>query len=502
MNGSLHQASRKGFMSSISKTILKNSASIAVADLIIRLVSFVFNIFVIRQLGGAEFGRYATVMAYVGIFAIFSDMGMATYATREIAQDKSKTAFLTWNTILFRVVLSFVAIPLITLVAIKLGYSQETVLGILVASSALILHAVYGPVNNLVRGYERMDLRGASQVVERVVFVLFGTVVLLYGLNFIWLIVGTQISVIAAAIVGIFFVVRYIGWFRFEVSPNRWGELLVASLPFGIITLTMMVADRIDTIILSLWTEDIVVGWYNAAYGFMINLLFFSDTLNGALGPTLARTYSGSKQAVVQVYQTSFRLLFVVSLPIAVGGTILADKIIPLLYTEEFLPAVPAFQVLIWALPLVSLHKLCSAMATASHQEKDQARIRVAAALVNIAINFVAIPRYGLMGAAVVTVLTELMVFVLMFRLVNNQFKLQSGLKIIVKPILAVGSMAVVVLLGHSYNLFLVIGSGALVYGLALLATKAIDLQDPDSHEAILLRTIGRRLRARTGGAL
>ena len=489
-------------MGDISKTIAKNSASIAVTDMVIRIISFVFNVFVVRQLGGADFGKYSTVMAYVGIFAIFSDMGMATYATREIAQDKSKAGFLTWNSILFRVVLSFIVIPLITITAIGLGYPTETVLGILVASSGLLLHSVYGPINNLMRGYERMELRAVPNIMERLIFVLIGAVVLIKGMGFVWLVVGTQVAVLVATILAAILLIKFIGWFPFEMAPREWWPILRASLPFGVITLTLLIADRIDTIILSLWTEDVVVGWYNVAYGLMINLTFFSAMLNGALGPTLARTYAGDKQTVNKVYQTSFRMLFIASIPLAAGATILAGRIISFLYTDEFLPAVPALQVLVWILPITALHSLCSAMATASYQEKDQAKIRVIGAVANIALNFFAIPRYGLMGAAVVTLLTELIIFVLMFKLVNNQFVLQDVSHIIIKPLFAALFMGGVLMLGHNLNLLLLIGLGALVYSVMLLATRAVDLKDPTSLESILLRNVGQRLRRFASGSL
>ncbi|MBI1881403.1 MAG: flippase [Chloroflexi bacterium] len=337
---------------------------------------------------------------------------------------------------------------------------------------------------------------------ERLVFVLIGVIVLIKGLGFVWLVVGTQISVLVATILAAVLMIRYIGWFPFEMSPREWWPLLRASLPFGVITLTLLIADRIDTIILSLWTEDVIVGWYNVAYGLMINLTFFSAMLNGALGPTLARTYVGDKQTVNKVYQTSFRILFIASIPLAIGATVLADRIISFLYTDEFLPAVPAFQVLVWALPITALHSLCSAMATASYREKDQAKIRVIGSVANIVMNIFAIPRFGLMGAAVVTLLTELIIFALMFKLVNDQFVLQDIFHIIGKPLLAALVMGGVLLFGHNLNLLLLIGLGVAIYGLMLLATRAVDLKDPASLESVLLKNIGQRLRRFAGGSL
>ena len=81
-------------MLSATKIVAKNSMFVMAGTLTSRALSFVFTVFVVRQLGGANFGKFSTVLAFVGIFAIFSDLGMSSYAVREIAQNKSKTGYL------------------------------------------------------------------------------------------------------------------------------------------------------------------------------------------------------------------------------------------------------------------------------------------------------------------------------------------------------------------------------------------------------------------------
>lgn len=487
-------------MTSTTKTIAKNTTFIAFGNLISRALSFIFMVFVVRQLGGTDFGKYSTVMAYVGIFAIFSDMGMATYATREIAQDKSKTGFMTWNMIFLRLTLSLIVVPVITLIAIGLGYPQQTVLGIFVAACGLFIYAIQGPIHNLMRGYERLDVTAIFTVVERIVFILFGSVVLVAGMNFVWLIVGSELAVLASGLVGFYVLIRTIGWIPFEIAPRKWLGLIRAGLPFGTIGLTTMISWRVDTIMLSLWMTEEVVGWYNVAYGLLPTLLFFSDTLNGALGPTLARTFAGERDTANSIYQSTFRMLFIVAIPITVGTAILADRIIILLYTAEFAPAASALAILVWAIPLTSLGSLCSSMATASHKENNQARIRIIAAVINVAMNLYAIPRFGLIGAAVTTLITELIIFVLLFILVNDQFVLQKVFHIVGKPLLAALMMGAIVWFGRDLNLFLMVGLGAIVYGVMLFALRAVNLKDPSSVEAILLQNARHRLRRLASG--
>src|SRR5690242_7367069 len=68
------------------------------AQLGLKLASAVFQVLVVRQLGGAEFGEYSSVLAWAGLFSVLGDMGVTQYLAREVARDRSKTEELFWDT--------------------------------------------------------------------------------------------------------------------------------------------------------------------------------------------------------------------------------------------------------------------------------------------------------------------------------------------------------------------------------------------------------------------
>ena len=94
-------------------TVARNSAFVLGIQMLLKILAFLFNVYVVRRLGAVHFGRYAAVMAYVTIFAIFTDWGMSPYAVREMAQDRRKTAELLPNIIAIRGMLSLVILSLI-----------------------------------------------------------------------------------------------------------------------------------------------------------------------------------------------------------------------------------------------------------------------------------------------------------------------------------------------------------------------------------------------------
>jgi len=64
-------------------TVARNSALVMGTQVGMKALAFLFNVYVVRRLGAEHFGQYAAVIAFVGIFGIFSDLGMAPYMLRE-----------------------------------------------------------------------------------------------------------------------------------------------------------------------------------------------------------------------------------------------------------------------------------------------------------------------------------------------------------------------------------------------------------------------------------
>ena len=113
----------------ILAVVARNSAFVLGVQVLLKILAFLFNVYVVRRLGAAHFGEYSAVMAYVAIFSIFTDLGMATYSVRAIAEDRERTAWLLPNMVAIRMILSFVVIGVAPLSAYLLGKEHGLVWG-------------------------------------------------------------------------------------------------------------------------------------------------------------------------------------------------------------------------------------------------------------------------------------------------------------------------------------------------------------------------------------
>ncbi len=478
------------FHRKLGHIIIRNTVFVTLGSVALKALTFLFNVYVVRRLGDERFGQYSIVLAFTGLFSIFIELGMTQYVMREIAQDRSKTQALFWNLVALRFLLAILGIIGITLGAVVVGYSLELVLGIFVHTWGFLLYAFLAPLTTVLTANERLDYVIGLTILGQLIFVLFGAIFLLSGWGFISLIIASLIGVpfqIGLAI----WVIRHhhMATLSFQLEPRTWPHLIRSGLPFGIISLTLMIAFSIDTVMLSMYQPEHVVGWYNVAYNLVFSLMFFFRGFKEAIVPSLSRTYVNDPANVERWYHRSVKFIMMSSAPIAVGGMLIAFPLIRFLYTDEFLPSALALKILIWDVPLIMFTGFCGNMTTIISEERAAARIYSINAAANVILNLYAIPRFGLVGASLVTVVTDLIGALQFHFLLRHKLHLPDMTWVFVRILIASVFMGVVVGLADDLNLFLMIGLGAVVYGGFVLGLRLLD----DTEWAMILRLLHRR---------
>jgi O-antigen/teichoic acid export membrane protein len=478
---------------SLIGTVLKNATFGTLGIIVLKLANFLFNVFVVRRLGDDRMGQYATALAFVGVLQIIAELGITQYVMREIARDHGKVKTYFWNLVVLRVLLALFSLALIPVLGYLYGYRGDVLLGIAIYTSSFLLAAISMPLIMVLTAHEKLGQVTLINVGSQIIFMIIGTVILLSGLSFVWLIANNLVGLTFNGLLSYVFIRRLkIEGFRFNLNTRLWLPMIRAGLPFGINGLMMSIAYSIDTVILSRFVPDAEVGWYGVAYSLVFALLSFMGGFKQALVPSLSRVYAQDESVVKRWYQAMVRMIVTISLPIAVGGFLLASQIINFLYTAEFAPSALALKILIWDVPLLMFANYAGDMTTISNKERAAARIYTINTTANVVLNLLLIPRFGMLGAAVVTVLTDLISALQFYLLLRNQMSLPPVRAMILKAGAAAALMGGVVLLLRPLHFLIAIAAGVVIYfALAFL----FRLLGPD--ELNLLRRVFASLRQR-----
>ena len=457
----------------------------------LRLSSFLFNILVIRQLGGENFGLYSVVLAWTGLFSVIGDLGIIQYFTREVARDPSKSETLFWDVAALRFMLGGLAFVVTVAGAILRGYPEEIILAVTLYTLTYFLQAILAPITGIIVGNERLDVTAVITVIGQVVFMVAGALVLFSG--------GTLIGLVAVSFINLPLMIALSLWavrrFKltlppFKLNPTTWANLLKLGVPFGLIQLTLTFNFQIDTLILEYFQSFEVVGWYNVAYHLTRSLLTIISALIIALPLTMAREHARDPEVVKPWYYRSVKLMVFLGLPLAVGGTLLSDQIITGLYGDVYAPSVLLFAILVWDAPLLMFTALCGNLTTAIRRERTAMWIYATVGGFNVVSNILLQPIYGVLAAAVITVASECVGAALFYILFRREFGPGLSFTHLIRLVVTALLMAVPVLLLRGLPLYVNIPISGLIYlGMVWL----IGALTPEERQ-ILTGMVGRKL--------
>jgi O-antigen/teichoic acid export membrane protein len=399
---------------SISKTsgraesVVSGSMTIVGGQIAIKIIAIVFNIVVIRYLGSEQYGKFAICVAFGGLFAVLSDLGLAPLAVKRVARDRSTAAEMFSNFVVLRVLLAGVVVLLTTSVAWFVGYESDIRLGIFIAALGLISYAFFGLTDAVAIGFERFRVSATLNVGNQMVIMALAGLLVFSGAGFLGLLAAATVGPLIVSLVGIRFLNRDTP-LRAPLAPRLWSGMLRSALPFAAIGLALAISYKADMVILSAFTTASLIGLYAVAYNLVFTVVSISHSINLALFPILTREQAASPERARVLFQQGMRYLLFISLPFAVFMTFNARGIVTLLYGEQFAGAATALAILCWVIPLMYLAEFLGYVVIVLDRESVAARSNWVSALSNVGGNLALIPLFGVIAAAVVTVVTEIL---------------------------------------------------------------------------------------------
>lgn len=391
--------------------VVKNSVTPLAAQVLARVVDLGFAVVMLRLLGPTSYGAYAFAVVFIGYFAIVTDYGLGTLLTREVSRDPNQIGRYLGNTILMRLGLCLAAAPLLAAVAWlyhdRFGLPLEAVLTTGLFFLALVPSGIAGALSALFSAHEKMEYPAVLTVLITMLRTAVGITALLLG----WGIVGLGAASLVASCVNAIafwaFAARVFTLPRLTFNLSFSRGLLSTAAPLMVNNLLNTIFFRVDVLLLQSFLGTQVVGYYHTAYKFVDGLLLIPAFLTLALFPIFSRLAETAPELLLEVYSRSVKGLLILALPIAMGVTLLAHPLILLLFGEAYEPAVRPLQLLIWFLPLSYVNGITQYVLIALNQQRYLTGAFLLATGFNIAANLIAIPRFGMEGAAVTTVLSE-----------------------------------------------------------------------------------------------
>ena len=464
----------------ILRKIATNSGLLLINKVISNVISIFVAIYLIRYLGSEGYGKFSIVFAYLSFFQILTGLGIDTIVIREVSKDNSKQNLLIGNAILMKPVFSFFAILISWAILQFMGYSSEVRIFIYVASLSMIF-SFSSLYIGLFQAHFKVAYYAIPEVVVNLVFSGLKLLLIFLRASIIHFVLLKTIQIIPLTIIYIYFS-KNVSEFKpyFKVDLNIWKELLRHSWPIFFSSVFVSIFTRIDQIMLFNMMGDKSLGLYASIVKLTENLNIIPGVFMISVFPLLSSTFVKSHNRFVKVYNLSFKYMSIIIIPIAFGTTLLSERLISLIYGSDFIQASGALSILIWSEIFVFLGAVNAGVFTSAEMQKYIFLFTAIGAFMNVILNLILIPKYGIVGASIATVVSYGFTPALIIQYSIKELRqfLKDYIKSTFKPILCSIPMSVFIYFCRSFNIFILILFSIIIYFVAVVIFKGLDRED------------------------
>lgn len=462
--------------------LASNTTLAFISNIVVKASSALLFILVGRTLGAAEAGIFNLGVTYFTIVLALSAWGLHELIVREVAPRRGESRQYLLHYLGLRLLLALGAYGLLLLLLrLNLPYTPHAKQVIQVFALAMFPEAIFVLLQGVFAAHERLLVPTIAAAVNGGLKLSIGLWVLGHNgdaVGLAWaMVVGSGVSLVVfmPALLHLF---RHIPQQPARLSSRFALSQLRLTPGFIVIGFFTTIDYQLDAFLISLFLSEAELGWYGAAQTVMLAFWMMPTALRTALYPLMARYYHESPERLPALYRRANRYILVGALPICAGISLIAPSIIPLIFDSGFQPAIPALQIIIWAV-LPSFLMVPSARLLLVYNRQSEAGWFTALSMAaNLLLNLWLIPRWGITGAAIARVLATSFFFVALYLYVQRRLLRDSLLPLLLRPILATLLMCAAV--WPLRHLFIVwpISAGILVYPLALLLLRAIPPED------------------------
>lgn len=458
-------------------------------NIIKTLSSIIFPVitlpYISRTLMPENIGKVNFSVSYVGYFALIASLGITTYGIRECAavkneKDKlSKTASELFSINIVTSVISY-CLLIISLFLFEKSRNYSTL--IIIYSSTIIFTTIGADwLNSAMEDFVYISVRTICfQFLSLILMLLFVKDVDDY-IKYIYIL---AFSTSGANLLNAFYRKRYCK-LHFTFHRDMKRHLGPIFLLF-VMTLSQTIFNNADITMLGVMRSDFEVGLYSTAYKVTNVISQVVQSIIFVLIPRLSTYFAQERYDEINILLRKLLQFNIgLGLPITVGIIMLSDDIMYLVGGDAYLQASSIISVLMlnFLFSLVGGSFLGNAILIPSKKEKYYMLVCSITAVINIILNYLLIPDFGALGAAIATAINGLLIFILLLVKRNKKIAIASLDSVFIAPVIGCGIIVIVCLIFQGLGsiwlrLILSISMSIMFYTVVLIMFKYDLLMD------------------------
>lgn len=469
------------------QTIFKNMSWLLISQIVASICGFIWTILMARYLGVDNYGILGFAISITGILTVLDDLGISGHIVRHIATYNESAPKYLGNAIPLKIIFALMKLIITLIILILLKINEFTIFITLLFSVEMIIKSYITLINGTFQAFENGKYQGIGISLMNTTTLIF----ILISINLDLGLLGVSISYILANLLTFIYIYyilnKNIVKPKFELDWGFCKKITLLSLPFAAMGILTTVYYSIDVVMLTKLVGDYATGIYNSTYKLISVLTLFYSVYTAVIYPVMSKFFKNDKKLLIISYEKSIKYLMLIIIPLAIGTSFYSLDIIQLIYGHQYDAAASVLSILIWTVCLLFISGASNTLLNASHKEVTLTRIYGIAAVFNVILNFIMIPHLSYIGAAITTVLSDVLIVIIQFYVIYKLgYRLKNKLYYDLVKIIVGSGILGIALYFLNLNMWIAIPIGIFIYILTMIIIKFFDNDDKNIIKEIL----------------
>ncbi|NTU77958.1 MAG: flippase [Chloroflexales bacterium] len=484
-------------MSSSGKTLAKNASVMMVSQVLTWALAVVFAIFLPRYLGATAVGELSISFAIWILVGVILSFGTDLYLTKTIAINPSRAGELTMTSIVMRSLLFIPGSLLVLLFLYVMHYSGEVIYVVALIGIHIFFTQISGAQIAALVGLERMEYVSLTNIVSKGLLTGMSLLLLFLGLS----VYSVGISYIISSVIAVAIQGRALAkhtTLRLNVNPGSLWAMMRGGAPYLVTGMTLIAYQQVDKLFISAMVATKALGWYGTAMNLFGTMMFVPVVIGTVLLPMLSRAYSSGSDTLAPMARRSFDLMFMFSIPIGLGLSVVAEPLVLLLYGPEFAPAGDILGILGIVLIFTYLNTALAQLLIAAERTGKWNIVMIVAVLLTLPLDLMLVPwaervfGNGALGGAISFSITELLMLAAAILLLPKGTLNWRNVRTVVLSLAAGLGMVAVAWSLRDFNLVLAVLAGGVIYPVLVLLLRILSPEDIELLKAGVTQVIAK----------
>ena len=473
------------------KTIAKNIGWLTISKIVVYLLSIVTITLIPRYLGVTGYGQLNFAISFVGMFSIIANIGLGVLIFRDVSKNKKLLNSYFNNFFYFKLICIFLFGIIVYLVSLFLDKPLIVKALIIVFIINTMIQSFSGYFGSFLNAFEKMKFDS----IKEILFKLGLVIGLLFVIYLNKGILGVSLSYVLGVLVGLIYILyQFIIFFKNKVKfkPKLDFKFIKEKSkifwPFALSGLFGLIYFNFDRFMISLFINDYQVGLYSTGYsfyGFMIGVIAIFTT---TFFPKLSIATKSKKQ-FKDIFNKFTKIILLLAIPLSFGAIFLSKEIILLVFGKDYLFGNIAFQLIMIFFLFNAINQIFNNSLTVYNYQKYQFKMVLIASIANVLLNFIAIPLFGIIGAGITTIISEVIIFIgVYFKFKKDILKQNNFLRNLIIPLISgiimllgiflIKDVLNIIFINNSFNVIIYAFIGGLIYFIFIILFKYIRIKD------------------------